>query len=393
MKSTSVLVGLLAAVAAFAQSVDKKALAQLEGAAEKTHSEALIVWQDGKIVSEKYFFGGRPDKKTETMSATKSIVSLAVGKLVTDGRLHLDSAVCRYYPEWRQGQKRRVTVRMLLNHTSGLQNVPNTTVEIMPSRDIVQLALCAELEHPPGKAFFYNNKAVNLLAGIIEKASSQPMDVYVRENLFVPLGITDSYWMRESDIFKDLGRAGTPYAMFGCQLTARDFLKIGRLVLNRGRWEEKQLVSTEYMDECLKPNPLYGGCGLLWWLLYDKTESVVDERKISELTHQGLSADFIAKVRKLMGVYPDEDAFQKAVQAVFGENGMMEIQQALGSSGLRLRERRYGKVIGYAANGYLGNYIVVIPDKKLVAVRMTSHDSHKTDADNFADFEKLVAEL
>lgn len=93
---------------------------------------------------------------------------MTLGKLTS-----IDEPVHAFFPEWRQGRKRDITVRMLMEHTSGLQNVPMTTLEIYPSPDFVQLALCAELDAEPGTTFAYNNKAVNLLAGIVERADDE----------------------------------------------------------------------------------------------------------------------------------------------------------------------------------------------------------------------------
>src|SRR3546814_19063982 len=66
--------------------------------------------------------------------------------------------VADFYPEWKQGQKQQITLRMLLNHSSGLQNARRADVEIYPAPDAIQLALAAELSSKPGTAASYNNK-------------------------------------------------------------------------------------------------------------------------------------------------------------------------------------------------------------------------------------------
>ena len=122
------------------EPVQSAALDQLVAAAEKSHTDALVIWQDGKPLGEWYF--GKPVEPIEAMSATKSVVNLAMGKLITDGKIKsLDQPVWEFYPEWRQGRKKNITIRHLLNHTSGLQNFPRTEVEIYPSPDFIQLAL------------------------------------------------------------------------------------------------------------------------------------------------------------------------------------------------------------------------------------------------------------
>jgi len=114
--------------------VDEALLARLVEDAEATHSDALVLLQRGALVGEWYF--GRERVPILTMSCTKPIVSLVIGTLLEDGTLaSLDQPVCDFYPEWRQGRKRAITLRHLLNHTSGLQNHANAGLEVEPAPD------------------------------------------------------------------------------------------------------------------------------------------------------------------------------------------------------------------------------------------------------------------
>ena len=72
--------------------------------------------------------------------------------------------------------------------TSGIQNTGSSD-EIYPRPDWVRLALAAELTTAPGASFDYNNKAVNLLSGIIHVATTEPLDDYVSEQFFLPMDI------------------------------------------------------------------------------------------------------------------------------------------------------------------------------------------------------------
>src|SRR6266567_3671160 len=99
------------------------------------------------------------EKRFGMASCTKSLVAVGVGRVLTQGKISsLDQPVSDFYPEWKQGQKASVTLRMLMNHTSGLQNVPRPAVEIDPAPDVIKLALAAELSDAPGQRFLYNNK-------------------------------------------------------------------------------------------------------------------------------------------------------------------------------------------------------------------------------------------
>lgn len=98
----------------------------------------LIMQGDATLLS---YTSNDTKQPIELMSAYKSIVALAIGRLLFNGQLAaLDEPVHRFYPEWRQGDKAKITVRHLLNHTSGLQNVKNAGEEIYSSPDVIQLA-------------------------------------------------------------------------------------------------------------------------------------------------------------------------------------------------------------------------------------------------------------
>src|SRR3569623_1334422 len=100
------ILGLLTAYFASGQQISKSRLSALLTLADSPHSNAVIVWQDGKFIAEKYF-NTSPDIKIEAMSCTKSIVGLAVACLLSDNSLPgLDVPVYQYYPEWRQGRKK-----------------------------------------------------------------------------------------------------------------------------------------------------------------------------------------------------------------------------------------------------------------------------------------------
>ena len=230
----SLLIISLLQISAFSQDFSQPILDKILQRAKDSHSDSLLIIKDGKVVAE--YYAGKKEEKIETMSCTKSVVGLAIAKLVDQGKIKsFDQPVYEFYPEWKQGKKASITVRHLLNHTSGLQNLPDTSYEIYPSKDFVKLALAAELSDEPGAKFSYNNKAVNLLAGIVQVASGKRMDVFMRDEFFAPLAIKDFRWT--------LDAAGNPHGMSGLQLSAEDFAKFGTLILNRGKFNDKQILS------------------------------------------------------------------------------------------------------------------------------------------------------
>lgn len=369
----------------FAQLIQPHRLDTLLKKAEQSHSEALVVYQDGRLITEKYFAAGKASKKIEAMSCTKSIAGLAIACMLTDGLIDsLDTPVSVFYPEWKQGNKQYITLRHLVNMTSGIQNVPNTAVEIYPSKDFVQLALSAELSAMPGAVWSYNNKSLNLMAGVIRKITGKRMDVYIGERLFKPLGITDYTWSLDS--------AGNPHVMSGCQIKASDFVKLGLLTLNGGKYGGKQVVAPAWIDAMLAPCAQMPAYGMLWWIDYANTLLIIDDAQVQLFRQAGVDTGFIAKVEQMKGRF-NTKAYQAKIEEVLGAGAQAMINDALAAKGLRLARREYSGAKTYQANGYLGNYIIVDPHTKIVAVRMISYDSFKSDTDGFGEFKDLVLQL
>src|SRR5690606_9283887 len=101
----AILVWFLSISLVSAQDLNKEALDAIIQGSERTGTDALVIRKHGKVAYKNYF--GKPEKPIEAMSATKSIVSLAIGLLIDHGHLKsLDVPVSEIYPEWRQGKKR-----------------------------------------------------------------------------------------------------------------------------------------------------------------------------------------------------------------------------------------------------------------------------------------------
>lgn len=346
--------------------LSEAAVARLLARAQEAQSDALVVLKHGDLIVDERF--GTEGGPIETMSATKSIVSLAVGLLLDEGKLRsLDQPVCEFFPEWKQGRKQTITVRHLLSHTSGLQNLPSTEQEIYPSPDVVQLALAAELDAVPGTTWSYNNKAVNLLAALVSKVAGERVDRYLDRRLFQPLGITDFKW--------DLDRAGNPYGMSGLQIRPLDFAKVGAMLADGGVWRGKRILSEGWVREStggasqsFNPNN-----GLLWWLIGGPMEigPMIDDADLAKLRKGGLDEALLTKLARLKGRVPEGDAHAGQL-----------IEEALGPGGAEVwrnqvvpwigppKVKRTGPPFAFAASGYLGQYLLVWPKERLVVVRM-----------------------
>jgi CubicO group peptidase (beta-lactamase class C family) len=375
--------------------VNQKALDELIKKAADYKTSALVVYKDGKLITEwheqKYKEGEFLNEKAAfpLMSCTKSIVNLGIGRLIDQGKIKsLDQPVYEFYPEWKQGKKEKITIRHLLNHTSGIQVLP-TTVDIYPAPDLVQLALAAEIETEPGEKFKYNNKAVNLLAGIIQKASGKRMDLYFQDEIFKAMDIKESYWK--------LDKAGNPFAMSDLSLTAIDFAKFGTMILNKGLYNNQRIVSEKWLEESLKEGqPKAKSSGLLWWRIIE-TSFVVDDEQLKKLETAGVDKEVLAKLIKMKDKPYDQEVFFDEMMKVFVYPSEAEFfkfyRETFTTKSVNAFSIIYGKVKGYEAQGYLGQYLLVYPESNLVIVRITDGQDHNQTSDNFSDIYKYAEAL
>jgi CubicO group peptidase (beta-lactamase class C family) len=368
------------------------ALRQLLDRGRETHSNAVLVLQDGRELGH-YYPNDKAPGPIELMSVTKSVVALGIGQLLDTGKIKsLDQPVADFYPEWRQGRKKDITIRMLLDHTSGLQSSARTGLEVYPAPDAVQLALAAELSSKPGTDFFYNNKAVNLLAGIVAKASGRPMDRFFRDGLFKTMGIHAGTWVKD--------KAGNPYVMAGLPLTAMDLAKLGDLVGNRGRRFGRQIIFGTYIDAMLAASPVGDNdCGLLWWRNRRWMHFDTDPTSFAMLRKRGVPDATVHKLEAGLknAHYDSANDMQNGIAKALGPDArsvMMNELMARGIGPYRLFKVTQGPVVAFDGNGDGGQYVVVVPKAHLVAVRqIEASDDTESAGDDDADFVSQVIHL
>lgn len=231
-----------------------KVLEIIKQKAASYNSNALLIEHDGQLICE--YYSTKLPGMIETMSVTKSIVGTVVGRLLTLGKLQsVDQCVSEFFPKWKGTEKENITIRQVMGHTSGLAD-KTTPDDIYAAADIVKLALEAKLVSKPGEEMFYNNKAVNLLPAIVERASGQNFIDFIKAEVFSPLEIEKYSWQKDS--------VGNYFAFAGLHLRARDLLKFGQLILHQGRWKDEQFLSKEFVKEATSRH--HSNAGLLWWL-------------------------------------------------------------------------------------------------------------------------------
>jgi CubicO group peptidase (beta-lactamase class C family) len=148
-----------------------------------------------------------PDALFHWGSITKTLTAVAILQLRDRGLLALDDPITRWVPELRQvhnpyGSMDGITLRMLLSHSSGFQNptwpyrryVSWEPFEPTRWEQLVSMMPYQEILFPPGSRFGYSNPAFIYLARVIEAITGDPYQSYIYKNIWLPLGMTRSYF-------------------------------------------------------------------------------------------------------------------------------------------------------------------------------------------------------
>jgi CubicO group peptidase (beta-lactamase class C family) len=231
----------------------------------------LVVARRGRLALERYYTGpdeswGRPlgtvafgaETRHDLRSVTKGIVGLLYGMALVDGRVPgLDAVLVDQFPEYPElavdPTRRRLTLAHVLSMTLGLEwneDPPYTSaansafaMELAPDR--YRFVLGRPIAGAPGQRWSYNGGATTLLGRLIARGVGLALSDYAEATLFAPLGITAFDWIK--------GRDGTPSASSGLRLTPRDLARIGQLIIQRGRWDDRPVVPGSWLEASFRP--------------------------------------------------------------------------------------------------------------------------------------------
>jgi CubicO group peptidase (beta-lactamase class C family) len=249
-------------------------------------TSGLLIIRNDKIVWEWY----APDSGVKKPHGTASMATALVGGVstavaLTDGRLSLDDKAVKHVPQWRGDPvKARITLRHLGSHTSGLGdaetddlrhelltgwkgefwkrlNPPHDPFTI--SRDLVPVLF------EPGEKFQYSNPGIAMLVyavtAALTNAPQKDLRTLLLERVMRPIGVPDSEWSigyNTNFVVDGLSLVG---AWGGGNYTARAVARVGRLMLHKGNWEGKQLLTPEAVRLVTSDAGAPSTCGIGWW--------------------------------------------------------------------------------------------------------------------------------
>jgi CubicO group peptidase (beta-lactamase class C family) len=199
---------------------------------------SILILKDGRMITEATFADQRTDIWKSTFSACKSITSLAIGFLYDEGRIIPEEKLTDLFddviPPLARLALRDVTVENLLCMTTGASF---NEVMAMTAPDWIHGYFSGIFN--PG-SFFYNSLNTYIISAIVERKTGMHLSDYLKPRLFEPLGIDNYYWEKCP--------RGIDIGGWGLYILPEDMAKIGQLVLQRGVWQGRPLISEEWID-------------------------------------------------------------------------------------------------------------------------------------------------
>ncbi|NOU18622.1 MAG: serine hydrolase [Bacteroidales bacterium] len=236
----------------------------------------IVILAKSKVLFEQYYGFNNPSTLHPISSVTKSVTSLITGICIDKGYLNsIDTPIWTFFPEYKSifekdTIKKRITIRNLLNQTTGLQwdewtthysYAGNALIELSQSRqNWVEYTLKLNNECKPSTKFSYNSGNSQVIEKILCKLSSHNFEWLVKNYLFEPLGIKNYHW----DTYAN---NGIP-AWGGLYLTTRDMARFGTLICNHGCWGDYQVISNDWIEKStrIESKSDKAGYGLHWWV-------------------------------------------------------------------------------------------------------------------------------
>lgn len=279
----------------------------------------VVVIKDNKLVVEEYFNTYWRETVHDIRSAGKSITSLLLGIAIDKGLVKsTEQSIYDFFPSPKfirpaKDGHQDIKIKHLLAMSSGLSaddndhNSPGGTGNWLTNDNWVNFAIALPMLFTPGEKYVYNDVCPMLVGAIIEEASGKKLSDFARDNLFTPLGIREYYWYTAPD-----GRTGP---MGNLYISALDFAKLGQLVINKGQWYGKKIISSTWINEIStkrfdisKEDPFANSYGYFWFF----ASKEVNGKKYDCIYASGNGGN-------LLFVVPSENLVVSLISSAYGQ--------------------------------------------------------------------------
>jgi CubicO group peptidase (beta-lactamase class C family) len=254
-------------------------------------SRALLVMHDGQLVMERYFLDDDARTLLPATVIARPLAAMAVGLALAEGHIRsIDVPVSTWLTEWEGETRGRITLRHLLEETSGLETGGDITrllrrspladkssllrfatargVRMLLGNDFESSALGFRLDHEPGGFHNVSPSNTQLVAVILERATGLPYEQFIDQRLWRAAGAGHAELPLDR-------RAGMPAAHCCWRATARDMLRVASLLAD-GKAGDRQVLPPPWLTEMTRPSRVSAGTGLQLNLLRLEGEEAIE---------------------------------------------------------------------------------------------------------------------
>lgn len=265
---------------------------------EELGTKAFLVFKGDTLLYEEYWEEHTDETVSNSFSMSKTLVAILVGIAIEEGKIEgLDVSASKYLPEFRDDDRKKITLRNLLTMSSGLDwtesgaNPLSDNAESYYGWNLRELVTGQKLISEPGKKFNYQSGNTELLGLILEEATGTDLTKYAEEKVWSKIGAnSDAYWSLDDE-------GGDEKAFCCIYATARDYARLGSLLLHKGKIGDEQIIPRWFYEEMIVPQEMATKegvpnlrYGLHLWTYFGKTNPVY--------YYQGIKGQYVITIPK-----------------------------------------------------------------------------------------------
>ena len=209
-----------------------------------------MIWKGDSLVYKKEMGGFNSKTQAPIASCSKWLTAALVMQFVDEGKLSLDDKVVKYIPEFEKYFKNYITIRQCLSHMTGIADDDKFIKRILQRRKFSSLEeevndfAARDIRANPGNDFWYGSVGLNIAGRVLEIISKKKLDILIKTRLFTPLGMTKTSFAEAT--------GGPVNPSGGAKSTADDYMKFLVMLLNKGKYNGKQILSESAVNEMMK---------------------------------------------------------------------------------------------------------------------------------------------
>ena len=211
----------------------------------------VMIWKkDDTLVYKKEVGEYKSKSVAPIASCSKWLTAALVMQFVDEGKISLDDPVVKYLPVFEKYMKKYVTIRHCLSHMTGIEDDERLVKRLLQRKKFesldeeIESFAAREIRVNAGKDFWYGNIGLNIAARVVEVVSKRKFDVLIKQKLFTPMG------MRQTTFTTLDGGLYNPSG--GAKSSADDYMKFLVMLMNKGKFNGKQILREESVDEMMK---------------------------------------------------------------------------------------------------------------------------------------------